>query len=142
MPRHSLEAGEADLGKPASGERGNREEDALDKELLVSIRGLTVLPDDQEGISKPILDDISLEIHRGEWVHIVGSNGCGKSTLIRRLAGLRDSSLLSGMDRCAVAPYDRNPFPVVLQRPDDAIIGSTAWEDLVLTLEYARHAGG
>lgn len=30
-----------------------------------------------------VLDDINLEIHAGEYVSVVGENGCGKSTLMR-----------------------------------------------------------
>ena len=34
-----------------------------------------------------ILDDLSLEIHNGEYIAIVGQTGCGKSTLTRLLLG-------------------------------------------------------
>jgi sulfonate transport system ATP-binding protein len=39
---------------------------------------------------KRILDDISLEIRSGEIVALVGRSGCGKSTVLRVLAGLSD----------------------------------------------------
>lgn len=35
-----------------------------------------------------VVKDISLKIHRGDYVGIVGTTGCGKSTLIRLMTGL------------------------------------------------------
>jgi NitT/TauT family transport system ATP-binding protein len=37
---------------------------------------------------RPILQDISLEMRRGEFLCIVGPSGCGKTTLLRLAAGL------------------------------------------------------
>lgn len=37
---------------------------------------------------KPILQDLSLTIQEGEWLAILGSNGTGKSTLLKIIAGL------------------------------------------------------
>lgn len=35
-----------------------------------------------------VLDDVSLEIRRGEIYYIIGASGCGKTTLLRNLTGL------------------------------------------------------
>jgi ATP-binding cassette subfamily F protein 3 len=43
---------------------------------------------------KPILNDVTVNIYRGDRVGIVGPNGCGKSTLIKTLVG--DLAPLSG----------------------------------------------
>jgi iron complex transport system ATP-binding protein len=37
---------------------------------------------------EPVLQDISLEIHQGEVVFLLGRNGCGKTTLMRCLSGI------------------------------------------------------
>ncbi len=42
----------------------------------------------------PVLNDVSLDVHRGEVVVIIGSSGCGKSTLLRCINGLE--SIQSG----------------------------------------------
>ena len=37
---------------------------------------------------KPILNNISLQVERGDFLAIVGNNGCGKSTFCKVLNGL------------------------------------------------------
>jgi ABC-type nitrate/sulfonate/bicarbonate transport system ATPase subunit len=41
----------------------------------------------RDGKSTPVLDDINLAVHDGEFVCLVGPSGCGKSTLLNTMGG-------------------------------------------------------
>lgn len=62
--------------------------------------------------TKTIINDVSLEIADKEFLVLVGSSGCGKSTILRMIAGLED--ITSGEiyigDKCVnnVHPKDRD----------------------------------
>ena len=51
----------------------------------VEIDGLTYT---YPGAAQPTLKDISLQIEQGDFLAVVGNNGCGKSTLCKVLNGL------------------------------------------------------
>ena len=59
-----------------------------------------------------VLKNISLDIGRGEFVTLLGSSGCGKTTTIRIVAGLLtpDSGkvVLNGKDITMLAPEKRD----------------------------------
>lgn len=52
-------------------------------DCIVSLRNVTV--DFENG--KHILDNISLDIHNGEFVTLLGPSGCGKTTILRIIGG-------------------------------------------------------
>jgi lactose/L-arabinose transport system ATP-binding protein len=60
----------------------------------------------------PVLKDIHLAIHNGEFVAFVGPSGCGKSTLLRLIAGLEVASSGSihfdGRDMTQAAAKERH----------------------------------
>ena len=41
----------------------------------------------------PVLKGINLEVHRGEFITLIGHSGCGKSTVLNIVAGLLRASL-------------------------------------------------
>ena len=51
----------------------------------IEINGLTYT---YPGAAHPTLFDISLQIEKGDFLAVVGNNGCGKSTLCKVLNGL------------------------------------------------------
>jgi putrescine transport system ATP-binding protein len=57
------------------------------------------------------VDRVSLDILRGELFAILGSSGCGKTTLLRMLAGFEQPTsgriLIDGVDMTEMPPYER-----------------------------------
>ena len=84
----------------------------------------------------PVIYDLSLKIDEGEYVAIVGSTGCGKSTLMKLLLGFEqptsgevfyDNKPLSSLDATSV----RRKIGTVLQNGE--IIGGTIFSNITLT---------
>jgi len=57
------------------------------------------------------VNDVSLNIYRGEIFCLLGGSGCGKTTLLRMLAGFEQptagSLFIDGVDMAGVPPYER-----------------------------------
>ncbi len=58
-----------------------------------------------------VVNDVSLDIGQGELFAILGGSGCGKTTLLRMLAGFETPSsgriMIDGIDMTHIPPYDR-----------------------------------
>lgn len=52
---------------------------------IAEIKGLTYT---YPGASQPVLKDVNLQIEKGDFLAVIGNNGCGKSTLCKVLNGL------------------------------------------------------
>src|SRR5579862_2928965 len=57
------------------------------------------------------VDAVSLDIYKGEMFALVGASGCGKTTLLRMLAGFTEPTsgriVIDGVDMSSVPPHDR-----------------------------------
>lgn len=87
------------------------------------------------------LNDISLTIHQGEFIGIVGMNGSGKTTLARLLNGLilptGGKVLVNGMDTANTHHIReiRRLVGMVFQNPDNQIINPIVEEEVAFGAE-------
>lgn len=96
--------------------------------------------DDDEQLNidslKNVLDDVSFEIKKGEFVCLLGHNGCGKSTVSKHL----NAMLLPTKGKLYVDDIDtikdeedfsvRRKVGLVLQNPDNQLVASIVEEDV------------
>ena len=90
---------------------------------------------------KTILDNINFEINRGEFVSIIGENGCGKSTLSKLLNGLILPTSGDVFVNNLNTKEPKNNLDIkksvglIFQNPDNQIIEATVEEEIAFGLE-------
>ncbi|MCB1247687.1 MAG: ABC transporter ATP-binding protein [Acidimicrobiia bacterium] len=77
------------------------EESTVTSEIAMSVQGLTSLG----AGGRPVIEDITFDIHKGEIVGIAGVEGNGQAELVDTLLGIRDAA--SGSISLASGPIDR-----------------------------------
>lgn len=110
---------------------------------IIEIKGLHFAyeSDDEEKKPVEVLKGIDLNIKQGEFVAVLGHNGCGKSTLAKHLNAIllptegtvtvdgidtKDEEKLFDLRQCA---------GMVFQNPDNQIVSSVVEEDVAFALE-------
>ena len=92
---------------------------------------------------KESLHDVSLTIHKGEYVVLCGKSGSGKTTLLRHLKsvlaphGKKNGEILfNGIPMQQVSQRDQSAkIGYVMQNPDDQIVTDKVWHELTFGLE-------
>lgn len=88
-----------------------------------------------------VLDDINIEIKTGEFVAVLGHNGCGKSTLAKHFNGIllptAGNVYISGMDTKNEELYwnVRRTVGMVFQNPDNQLVATVVEEDVAFAPE-------
>ncbi|MBE7066114.1 MAG: energy-coupling factor transporter ATPase [Ruminococcaceae bacterium] len=89
---------------------------------------------------KKALDDVSLEIEKGDFVGIIGHTGCGKSTLVQHFNGLLkpDSGNIYINDQCvnnSNIKVLRKSVGFVFQYPEHQLFEATVYKDIAFGLK-------
>ena len=85
---------------------------------------------------KEVLHGITLEIHKGEFVALLGHNGSGKSTIAKHMNAILLPSggkvYVAGMDTCdeVLLTDIRRTVGMVFQNPDNQIVATIVEEDV------------
>jgi energy-coupling factor transporter ATPase len=85
---------------------------------------------------RPVLEQVDLDLRRGEWVSILGTNGSGKSTLLKCIIGLLQptTGTITFESRPDTGP-STNPVGMVFQNPDDQIVSPVVESEIAFGLE-------
>ena len=89
-----------------------------------------------KGNTTIVLDNINLSIDKGDFVAILGKNGCGKSTLAKHMNGIivpnSGKVTVDGLDSSEESnAYEiRKKVGLVFQNPDNQIVASVVEEDV------------
>lgn len=100
---------------------------------LIEVKNLTYF---YEPAHLPALKDLSFSIAAGEYLALIGANGCGKTTLIRHFNALlipaSGTVEVDGMDTCSFKQQleIRRRVGMIFQNPDHQIVGTSVEEDV------------
>ena len=83
----------------------------------------------------PVLQDLSFRVEKGEAVGLIGSNGVGKTSIMKLLLGLIEGEgkiLVDGIEvRRDTLPEIRRKLGFVLQNSDNQMFMPTVYEDMM-----------
>ena len=118
-------------------ETGKKEDNKEANKLILEAKNLNFIYEEGTANEKGALEDVSLNIHEGEFLAIIGHTGSGKSTLIQHLNGLMkaDSGTIyfNGEDIYAKEfsmPFLRKHVGLVFQYPEHQLFETTVLQDV------------
>ncbi len=87
-----------------------------------------------------VLENVSFEIYKDEWVAIIGHNGSGKSTIAKLMNGLlypqEGEIIINGLPVNDQHVWEvRRQVGMVFQNPDNQFVGTTVQDDVAFGME-------
>ena len=116
-----------------------KEETSSKGELLIHVKDLEhVYPDGTKA-----LHGVSLDIHTGEYLLIVGQNGAGKTTLVRHFLNLLKPTsgeiTVNGVDSKKLTVSGlASHIGYIAQNPDNQIFNMTVWDEVSFALKNLK----
>lgn len=102
------------------------------RERIIEVDCITHVYPDQTQVQ---ICGLEFVVNRGERVSILGSNGCGKTTLLKHLLGLlvpKEGKIrVFGVDPTKEYSEVRQRIGVVMQDVDEQILGPTVYDDIL-----------
>jgi energy-coupling factor transport system ATP-binding protein len=102
----------------------------------ISINNLSFSYDDKN----QVLNNLNIDIEKGDWVAILGHNGSGKSTLAKIIVGLLEANegtvSVDEVELNEETAYElRKKIGIVFQNPDNQFVGVTVKDDIAFGME-------
>jgi len=93
---------------------------------------------------KPVLQDITLDIHQGDVIGVLGPNGAGKTTLVKHAIGLLKPKtgrvMIGGRDTCEMSVAEiAQTLGYVFQSPSHMLFAPTVDEELAFGPKNLGH---
>ncbi len=87
--------------------------------------------------SRPIINDLTLNVSKGETLAIMGGNGCGKTTLGLLLCGILkpDSGSVTIDGQVGSGSDGKPPIGFLFQDPDNGLVATTVEREIAFSLE-------
>ncbi len=103
---------------------------------MITASGLRFRYEEEDGNTTVVLNNVNMQIQQGEFVALLGHNGCGKSTLAKQFNGMLLPTggivTVKGMSTLDEdRRYDiRRTIGMVLQNPDNQLVSTIVEEDV------------
>ncbi len=107
---------------------------------FIQVKNLCYSYQDDDEREVPVLKNLSLDIHRGEYVVVLGHNGSGKSTFAKLLNMILEANsgqiIIDGQDITSPDMTDDDVFALrrkigmVFQNPDNQLVATIVEEDI------------